>query len=220
MKRNYKHTKKYKVFSNTKCKNIYKKYIQSNTKYCISYKEIHENLKCNIGFCVSLITKINCYHVAIKVWDFSWIRRSIKSNAYTAYELIPNMPWKYKPMKLSWFPNPCKGKPSNVTTHIVYQYTTYSRLTISQSASARLILAREEVLMLKLFPIMLIVIFPDCGILLGVKLVTLTTWEKYIGKSNLVYIITTTSNTYMRPSEQVQLQWYFNKCMHASLLQL
>ena len=100
---------KYLVIQNTK--NIYKKYVQSNTKYCISYKEIHENLKCNIGFCVSLITKINSYHVAIKVWDFSWIRRSTKSNAYTAYELIPNMPWKYKPMKLSWFPNPWKADP-------------------------------------------------------------------------------------------------------------
>ena len=54
----------------------------------------------------------------------------------------------------------------DIHTHINI-VTTYSRLIMSQGVSARVILAREELLMLKLFPNMVIVIFPDRGILPG-----------------------------------------------------
>ena len=60
---------------------------------------------------------------------------------------------------------------------LICSYATYSWLTISQGISARLIVAREELLMLKLFPNKLIVILPDCGISLGKKLVIVTTWR-------------------------------------------
>ena len=44
-----------------------------------------------------------------------------------------------------------------------------------QDVSARVILAREELLISKLLPNMLIVMSPDCGILAGKKPVTLIT---------------------------------------------
>ena len=49
---------------------------------------------------------------------------------------------------------------------------------MTQGVSATVIPAREELLMLKLLPNMLIVMSPDCGILAGKKPVTLTTCKK------------------------------------------